>query len=169
MHGHDLYNPVSSTVPPVEPSAPRSKVRWIVGCVAAVVTLLGVAAILPDRGIVGQAVMRDTMTVAGIVKLTDVDGFDGHSTGGSCAGNGGYDDLAVGTSVTVYDGSSAIIGGGFVNSASYNGSSCVLSFEIPDIPSGRGFYQVEISHRGKISEDEKNAVAGTLYFMGSIG
>ena len=37
---------------------------------------------------------------------------------------------------------------------------------LPDIPPGRGLCQVEISHRGKISEDEKNVELGTLYFSG---
>jgi hypothetical protein len=40
---------------------------------------------------------------------------------------------------------------------------------LPDIPPGRGLCQVEISHRGKISEDENNTEVGTLYFIGSIG
>jgi hypothetical protein len=138
-------------------------------CVAAVVALVAVAAVLMPKGIEGRAVMPDTITVAGIVTLTDNEGFVGHSSGGTCAGTGGYDDLALGTSVTVYDGGSAIIGGGYVNAATYNGNACVLAFEIPEIPAGKGFYQVEISHRGKISEDENNVELGTLYFSGSIG
>ena len=168
MHGFDLHDPISPPMAPAAPTAPRT-FRWIVGGIAAVVALFGVSVILADHGVAGRAVMPDTITVAGVVMLTDDDGFTGHSTGGICAGDGGYDDLAAGASVTVYDGSSAIIGGGFVDSATYNGSSCVLSFDIPDIPAGRGFYQVEISHRGKISEDEKNTKVGTLYFVGSIG
>jgi hypothetical protein len=169
MHGYDLHNPVSPPIAPMEPTAPPGKLRWVVGCVAAVVALVAVASVLMPKGIEGRAVMPDTITVAGIVTLTDNEGFVGHSSGGTCAGTGGYDDLALGTSVTVYDGGSAIIGGGYVNAATYNGNACVLAFEIPEIPAGKGFYQVEISHRGKISEDEKNVELGTLYFSGSIG
>jgi hypothetical protein len=169
MHGYDLHNPVSPPVAPVAPAARPGKLRWIVGGVAAVVALVTVAAVLTDHGIAGRAVMPDTITISGIVTLTDDSGFVGHSTGGTCSGTGGYDDLALGTSVTVYDGSSAIIGGGYVNAATYNGNACVLSFDVPEIPSGKGFYQVEISHRGKISEDEKNVELGTLYFSGTIG
>jgi hypothetical protein len=169
MHGYDLHNRVSPPIAPMEPTAPPGKLPWIVGCVAAGVALVAVAAVLMPKGIEGRAVMPDTITVAGIVTLTDNEGFVGHSTGSTCAGTGGYDDLALGTSVTVYDGGSAIIGGGYVNAATYNDNACVLAFEIPEIPAGKGFYQVEISHRGKISEDEKNVELGTLYFSGSIG
>jgi hypothetical protein len=45
----------------------------------------------------------------------------------------------------------------------------VLSLGIPDIPTGRGFYQVELSHRGKISEDEENTEVSTLDLIGFIG
>lgn len=71
--------------------------------------------------------------------------------------------------MTVFDSKGAIIGSGYINASTFNGTSCVLSFEVPEIPAGEGFYQVEVSHRGKISADESNIEDGTLYFIGEIG
>ena len=48
-------------------------------------------------------------------------------------------------------------------------AAAVALFGVSVILGDDGFYQVEISHRGKISEDEKNTKVGTLYFVGSIG
>ena len=48
-------------------------------------------------------------------------------------------------------------------------ATAVALFGVSVILGDDGFYQVEISHRGKISEDEKNTEVGTLYFVGSIG
>ena len=127
------------------------------------------AFIASGNGVAGRTVISDSITVSGIVMLTDYDGFNGHANGSPCHGDGGYDDLGMGTSVTVYDSTSAITGGGSITSANFNGSACVLSFEIAKIPSGRGFYKVDIGHRSKISADENDIEAGKLYFIGEIG
>ena len=146
----------------------RNTLPWLVGSIIVVAATV-FAFLAAGNGIPGRAVISSSITVSGIVMLTDYDGFTGHTSGSACYGDGGYDDLGLGTSVTVFDSTSSIIGGGSISNSNFNGTACVLSFEIAKIPSGRGFYQVEISHRGKISADEKDAEGGTLYFIGEIG
>lgn len=147
----------------------RSIVPWVIVAVVALLAIAMVTTAVASMRVAGRAVMPDTITISGIIMLTDDSGFTGHTLGSSCYGDGGYDDLVSGASVTVYDSGDAIIGRGNIDASNFNGSSCVLSFEISKIPSGKGFYQVEVSHRGKISADETDLENGTLYFIGEIG
>ena len=67
-----------------------------------------------------------------------------------CEGVGGFDDMAPGASVTVYDGSGTIVGSGGLVFGIRHGDTCEWDFginDLPDVP----FYQVEVSHRGKIT------------------
>jgi len=69
---------------------------------------------------------------------------------GACSGTGGYSDMTAGASVTVYDGSGTIVGSGALVFGVRHGSTCEWDFgvnDLPDVP----FYQVEVSHRGKIT------------------
>lgn len=67
-----------------------------------------------------------------------------------CQGVGGFDDMGAGTSVTVYDASGTIVGSGGLVFGIRHGDTCEWDFginDLPDVP----FYQVEVSHRGKIT------------------
>jgi hypothetical protein len=86
---------------------------------------------------------------------------------GSCFGMGGYSDIGAGTAVNVYDQSGAIVAVGQLATGhgSY-GSGCTFTFSVPDVPGGSKFYQVEVSHRGKMNlaaqDAEDGAAAYTL-------
>lgn len=78
-----------------------------------------------------------------------------------CSGLNGYDDLGVGTAVTVYDQTGVIIGTDKLDpgkiSESYTDPAtlqltglCHFSFAVRGLPQ-RPFYQVEVSHRGKLT------------------
>lgn len=82
---------------------------------------------------------------------------------GSCTGSGGYNDIAAGTSVTVYDQNSAVIATGYLNAGDNTSGSCVFKVTVANVPGDAKFYQVEISHRGKITvsaADAKNGLFG---------
>lgn len=84
---------------------------------------------------------------------------------GSCQGNGGYSDIGPGTAVNVYDSSGAIVAVGELGAGrgSYS-AGCAFSFSVPDVPTGERFYQVEVSHRGKMNLTEDEAQAGSAAF-----
>lgn len=78
-----------------------------------------------------------------------------------CAGRGGYDDVTTGATVTVTDADGSVIGLGELDVSlptglSDNGTptSCELRFNVVGVPAGKGFYGVEVSHRGAVKFDE---------------
>lgn len=74
------------------------------------------------------------------------------TVGSECSGRGGYDDLAGGAAVTVYDASGAIVGTGELAPGQVQkGVACQFDFAVKDLPKCK-FYQVEVAHRGKVTE-----------------
>lgn len=84
---------------------------------------------------------------------------------GSCFGEGGYSDIGAGTAVNVYDQSGAIVAvGQLANGQGSYGTGCTFTFAVPDVPTGSKFYQVEVSHRGKMNLAAQNAKAGAASY-----
>lgn len=111
------------------------------------------------------------ITVRGSLKLTVGDfawndGFGTAGNGPSCYGDGGFDDITVGAAVTVTDAAGAVVGLGQVNSSNptdfdstaseedQRPTTCTLAFTVTGVPPGKGFYGVEISHRGAVKFSE---------------
>ncbi|GLZ37749.1 hypothetical protein [Actinokineospora sp. NBRC 105648] len=82
-------------------------------------------------------------------------------SGNTCAGTGGYSDIASGTSVTVYDGSGTVLGVDYLGTPLAVGSICTFQFGVA-VTAGHDYYQVEVSHRGKITVTEADAKAGKV-------
>lgn len=93
-------------------------------------------------------------------------GATGAADRGECEGYRGYDDIAEGAQVTVYNASGKAVALGTLKNSDYSGGVCSFSFAVPEVPAGEAIYQVEVTHRGKVSfSDEaarKGAVALTL-------
>ncbi|AGS73902.1 hypothetical protein [Streptomyces collinus] len=107
-----------------------------------------------------------TFTLKGDFELTDSVVPDGD---GGCAGNGGYDDIREGTSVTVYNAAGSVVATGALNSPRYDEDSynCSFAVAVPDVPRGEKFYKVEVSHRGTLQLTSKEAENGE--FGGTLG
>ena len=88
------------------------------------------------------------------------------SDDGGCLGSGGFDDIAEGTSVTVYDAAGDVVATGNLGKSTYAAGLCLFKVSVDDVPKGEKFYQVEVSHRGNIKvaarEAEKGEFAATL-------
>lgn len=69
-----------------------------------------------------------------------------------CVGAGGYSDIGEGTSVTVYDATGAIVATGKLGTgkALAGAGTCLFPFQVAGVP-GSDFYQVEVSHRGRVN------------------
>ncbi|MFD8214208.1 hypothetical protein ACFV2U_10840 [Streptomyces sp. NPDC059697] len=99
----------------------------------------------------------DTFTLTGDFKLTDGATDDGR---GGCEGTGGYDDIAEGTSVTVYDATGAVIATGSLGTSSSDAPTCTFDVSIDGVPGGEDFCKVEVSHRGTVQLNADQAKNG---------
>ena len=109
----------------------------------------------PTSATVGQ------FDLTGTFALTDL------SLDGSCIGTGGYSDIQPGASVTVYNSAGVVEATGALGSGKYdNAGTCTYELLVQGVPDDSAFYQVEITHRGKItvpaSEAKDGQFAGTL-------
>ncbi|MFJ5121870.1 hypothetical protein [Kitasatospora sp. NPDC088548] len=90
------------------------------------------------------------------------------SASGGCAGGSGYSDIAKGASVTVYDAAGKVLATGNLGAGAPKGlDGCDFPVSVSGVPKGPEFYQVEISHRGKINLTKAEAEAGL--FAASLG
>uniref|UniRef100_UPI0031D88EB1 hypothetical protein n=1 Tax=Saccharothrix mutabilis TaxID=33921 RepID=UPI0031D88EB1 len=91
-----------------------------------------------------------------------LEGTTGRAARGECEGVRGYDDIAEGTQVTVYDATGKAIALGALENSQYAGRVCTFSFTVDEVPIGHDIYQVEVSHRGKVSFSDEAARAGEV-------
>lgn len=102
-----------------------------------------------------------TFTLEGAFALTDDAISDGD---GGCRGDydGGYDDIAEGTSVTVYGASGDVVATGELGDSTYDSYTCTFDIAVEDVPKGEKFYKVEVSHRGTLQLTAEEAENGEL-------
>jgi hypothetical protein len=83
---------------------------------------------------------------------TDTDTEEGHS------------DIGEGSPVTVYNSAGQIVAIGALGKGRTLGParSCLFPFEVAGIPSGSKFYQVEVSHRGKVTFSSSDVEQGKV-------
>jgi hypothetical protein len=180
------------TVPPMPataPTAPRTQTRRRTLTTALIGTLVGAAAVgaawfitadsHPDRagnsshGATATGISEDyqgtqpgTFVLAGDFTLTD---NPINLDSGGCEGGLGYDDIATGTAVTVYDAAGSVVGTGSLLLSTFMASdrSCIFQVAVDNIPADEDFYQVEIAHRGRLQLSAAEAQSGG--FHGSLG
>lgn len=138
--------------------APARRWMWIAGGTATVAVALG--------AVVWATYPEPAFEMWGAVQL-DSDGA--FSMNPACGGKGGYDDINVGATVTVYDAESKVLATGSLDKGKFasqkSGAPCVFTFAVQNVPGGHDFYQVQVSHRGKVpvpSERAKSLVMLTL-------
>jgi hypothetical protein len=149
--------PPMPTKPPRKPLTPIA--AGLIGLAAGAAIMGGIWAI-SSSNFGGPG----TFTLEGTFTLTD--GVS--DTGGGCQGTGGYDDIADGTSVTVYGADGDVVGTGELSDSSFDGMSiCTFDIAIEDVPKGEKFYKVEVSHRGTLQLSAEEAENGEL--AGSLG
>jgi hypothetical protein len=167
---------VSGEGMPVEERAVAGPVpkrrRWIgpfVGGVAVGALLLSVVWGLSQPNGPGPALLFASATSsrapAATFTLTGSFSLYGSSdiSGGSCQGSGGYSDIADGASVTVYDAAGKVDAVGEITKPhSLDGLGCAFSIVVSKVPNGEDFYQIEVTHRGKVTVTADDAKAGRV-------
>lgn len=106
----------------------------------------------------------ETFTLTGTFMLTDGSINDGD---GGCHGSGGYDDIAEGSGVTVYNAAGDVVATGHLGESTAVYGSCTFKVSVAGVPKGEKFYKVEVSHRGTVQMTGKEAESGA--FSASLG
>lgn len=141
----------------------------------------GVAGLVVGAGAVGltwglsggESESKGSFTLRGAMVLNDGATTATFEKGGDCSGYGdGYGDIVPGASVTVYDSAGAVVatgslGKGTLPEGSTSSVPCSFPVTVPGVPKGAKFYQVEVSHRGKVTVSASDAEAGR--FAASLG
>jgi hypothetical protein len=164
--------PIDAPAPiPPAPKRRRSLIPWII--IGALAVALAAVLVIPRLGDEkpSPALPPATLTAVGALTL-DAGDFGYDRDANLCWGAGGYGDIEKGASVTITDAAGAVIGVGslvaatptqftttdgtqsFLGDPNAKPTHCDLSFAIPNIPAGKGFYGVEVSHRGSVKYPE---------------
>jgi len=114
-------------------------------------------------GCASQSPVDTTITVRGDLALVSTSVA---KQGTGCYGTGGYGDIREGAAVTVTDAAGTTIALGSVTGSQYTPRGCLLTFAVAGVPSGEGFYGVEISHRGVVQFDEAALRVGVELTLG---
>ncbi|WP_371617060.1 hypothetical protein [Streptomyces sp. NBC_00454] len=155
-------------MPVVDPDVPRNwwKTAAVVLAVTQALTLGGVAAVAGSGQDASKA--PKTFQLNGVFVLSDADSVGNSSSAGRCFGTGGYNDIREGASVTVYDKAGTVLAVGSLGASTFTDGGykgvdkCAYKVAVDGVPTGAGFYQVEVSHRGKVNLSEADAVAGNF-------
>ncbi|MFD8211492.1 hypothetical protein ACFV2S_34510 [Streptomyces sp. NPDC059695] len=168
-----------ATIPPAPDHAPATSpkvanhlVPWLVGGLAGLV--IGAGAVGGAWALAGEEGPQqvETFELNGTMSLVGGPSQVSSMGESSCRGIGGYDDILPGASVTVYDAAGAAVGTGSLGEPEYDDSNfttrvCRFPVSVAGVPKGSAIYQVEVTHRGKISLRAADAEAGK--FAASLG
>lgn len=87
-------------------------------------------------------------TIFGSITLISFDGLVTNPA--PCHGTGGFDDISNGAQVVVSDGNGKVLGTSMLTNATTQARTrCRLEYRVPGLPKV-AFYQIEVTHRGKI-------------------
>lgn len=143
------------TEPTAAPEPVRSRNRLVLVIAVAIVLVVASAVTWAMIAKPGTFELRGTMTLTKSATA--------YTEGrGACVGYRGYDDLGEGAQVTVYNASGEAIALGKLADSVYSGSLCIFQFTVQDVPGGEDIYQVEVSHRGKVSFPSDKARSGEV-------
>lgn len=168
--------PPTAGLPPVSPAPPpqgfppppprRSRTGLVIAAVVGAVVLVagglaGGVMLAGGKGPFGPK----TFTANGTLTLI---GDEVYSASTTCSGKGGYADIREGTAVTVSDAAGATVALGQLGAGHVDSSiGCTFPFSVAKVPAGKGFYGIEVSHRGVLKFSEADA-SGTNMVM-SLG
>ena len=151
--------PVAPPTPEITPAPAR---RWPHPLVTGIAGLaIGAAVVGLAWGLSssGGSSTPKTFTLRGTMTLTG-DNIPAGETSEDCTGYEGYDDIAKGTSVTVYDSAGKVVATSALGTGKPKDAACVFPVSVRNVPANSRFYQVEISHRGKVTVSSSEAKAG---------
>ncbi len=130
------------------------KLAWIITAAVVVLALAAAGA---------YVLLRPTgFDVQGTFELSDID-----TARAGCIGQGGYSDITGHDQVVVTDAAGKTVAIGRVVKGTTDGETCEYTFLVPDVPSGLGFYGVEVGRRGRVQYNEEQIRQGVKLTLGS--
>ncbi len=124
--------------------------------------ILGSLAVTTVVGVMALAGCSNSdLTVTGTIEVPGAS--QTNTAGEDCAYvSPGYDDIDLGTQVTVIDQSGDVVGLGQLDTATYtgpypgtdSGGTCKFSFSVPNVAAGSDFYSIEVGNRGEVTFSE---------------
>ena len=149
--------------------APQRDLRriWLALGIVIFVAVIAAAAVV---ALASSGSLTPHHTISGTFELLDTDQTFPSITvvGASCHGTGGYADIDAGAEVTLKDGDGKILGSTELSDGTGSVTSCTFTFSIADVPEV-GFYSVEISHRGAITNSLAQMQANGWMFGLTLG
>jgi hypothetical protein len=160
---------------------PQGWGRFWVGFAAGAVTVLVLGGVLtvalfvvglPHSGTSSASTVTapsipTSYTLQGSITLATTSSFGSAnytSSGGTCHGTNGYNDMTAGAGVNVYNAQGTVVALGQLETGSVTAGGCTFSFSAPGVPDDGGIVQVEVSHRGRISLPPEEAKSGAASF-----
>lgn len=138
-------------------------IRWATALSATLLALTGCTSTntTPTKPVSQKTAETTTLVLSGTVALKSTQ-FMWNSDTDLCWGTGGYGDLTIGAAVAVTDPAGIIVALGPITTGhvgDYDGNgvtalTCNLGFTVSNIPSGKSFYGVEVTHRGAVTYSE---------------
>jgi hypothetical protein len=152
--------------PAPAPTSARRRRTWPVYAGIAVALLAGIVALVVVLNRDDTITVSGTMTLPMALADTNLRSDGIACDGTSEAAGGGYSDVATGVQVVVSDSAGKTIAVGALSRGATKGSSCVMPFTVAGVPSGKGFYGVEVSHRGRLQYPEADLRRGLALTLG---
>lgn len=125
--------------------------RGAVGTVVAMLLLAGCSSAPPSFTTHGTLTLTSTINLDGYAdNIAGSAATLANTTGETCSGAGGYDDLIPGAQVKVSDASGKTLALGQLDPGKYDAQlgTCTFTFTVPGTPAEQAFYGVMVSHRG---------------------
>lgn len=169
--------PLGDTTPPPAPSPPRRRSPVPLFIAGALVLVAATAAGTwwltrpaakpePASATAAPDSRLTTLPVIGTLQLDG--GYSATGTAGEeCWVGGGFSDIHKGAQVTVTDPAGKVVGVGTLSAGTMKGHgvgrSCLFNFAVGDVPTGLGFYGIEVAHRGVIRYAEADLMKGSAH------
>jgi hypothetical protein len=132
-------------------------VKRLAPALAAVLLLAGCGNGPSTSTVVGSP-SADSFRLSGTITVKADELASERTDGGDCYTSDGYDDIREGAQLTVKDETGTVIAIGLLdpghvgemNVAHTTALKCIFGFSADNVPEGKAFYIVEISHRGEM-------------------
>jgi len=115
--------------------------------------VLAAAVLIVAGGVGGYFLLRPKPAIA-VTGMLELSTSTSQTLAGHCAGSGAYADITPGAQVTITDGTGATIALGALGTGDVTKNlTCGFPFAL-SVPAGKGFYGIEVAHRGRLQLTE---------------
>ena len=116
--------------------------------------LILAAAVLIVAGVIGGYFLLRPASMIAVTGSLELSTSSAATLAGHCAGSGPYGDIVPGATVTITDAAGTTVALGSLGTGNVTtNKTCGFPFAL-SVPAGKGFYGIEVSHRGRLQLTE---------------